>query len=442
VQPIKIEKPRWFGRRAFWLTAIATGFIAQLAITGLAVDWLSKGGDWNPTATRLLTGEVAAALFGLAALVYALRWIPKGRNTTFVVPLLYLAATAYLALLATSEESFRASQFSTVYKYSSPADVAMAPNGDLYVLDWFAGDVKVIDFATNHLKTPPIQQSNPEITQGMAFPRSMAPYGDGTLIIADTGNNVLQRLDPSTGNLTRFAGSGTRGFDGDGGPSTEASLKGPRGVVIDENGNVYIADSANHRIRRIDAITGVITTIAGNGEHGSTGDGGPALEATMVSPRSVAIDHNNNLYILDWGNNRVRRLNLETGIITAYAGTDEPGFQGDGGPATLAQLWSPMGITLDNHGNLYIADQLNHRIRRVASTTGVIETVAGTGTIGELGGYYLGDGTPATEAFLDRPAAVSIDNHGNLLIADAGNHLLRRVNTKTGIIKTITALRR
>jgi sugar lactone lactonase YvrE len=270
----------------------------------------------------------------------------------------------------------------------------------------------------------------------------MEPYGDGTLLIADTGNNVLQRFDPSTGNLTRFAGSGARGFDGDGGPSTEASLKGPRGVAIDENGNVYIADSANRRIRRIDAATGVITTVAGNGERGSAGDGGPALEASMVSPRSIAIDRNNNLYILDWGSNRVRKVDHETGTITAYAGTDEPGFQGDGGPATLAQLWSPMGITLDDDDNLYIADQLNHRIRRVNAATGVIETIAGTGTIGQLGGYYLGDGTPATEAFLDRPAAVSIDNNGNLLIADAGNHLLRRVNTKTGIIKTITALRR
>jgi trimeric autotransporter adhesin len=270
----------------------------------------------------------------------------------------------------------------------------------------------------------------------------MEPFGDGTLLIADTGNNMLQLFDPTTGDLTRFAGSGVRGFDGDGGPATEASLRGPRGVVLDEDNNVYIADSANRRIRRIDAATGLITTVAGNGERGSTGDGGPALEASLISPRSVAIDRNDNLFILDWGSNRVRRLDLETGIITAYAGTDEAGFQGDGGPATLAQLWSPMGITLDNHGNLYIADQLNHRIRRVEAATGVIETIAGTGTIGEQGGYYLGDGTPAIEAFLDRPAAVSIDTTGNLLIADAGNRMIRRVNIETGIIETISALRR
>ena len=405
------------------------------------MNWLSRGGDWNPAATRLLAAEVTTAFFGISALAYALRWIPKGRGATFIVPLLYLAIAGYLALLATSEESFRAGQFSSTAKYSSPADITMAPNGDLYVLDWFAGDVKVIDFATGHLTTPTIQHSIPGITQRMAFPRSMAPYGDGTLLIADTGNNLLQRFDPKTGNTTSFAGTGERGFSGDGQPSTEASLRGPRGVATDKIGNVYIADSGNRRIRRIDAATGVITTVAGNGELGSTGDGVSALQATFVSPRSIAIDHDGNLYILDWGSNRVRKIVHETGIITAYAGTDIAGFQGDGGPATLAQLWSPMGITLDANGNLYIADQLNHRIRRVEAATGVIETIAGTGTIGEHGGYYMGDGTPATEAFLDRPSAVSIDISGNLLIADAGNRLIRRVNTETGIIETITALR-
>lgn len=422
--------------------AIATGFTAQLAISALAVSWLTRGGDWNPAATRLLAGEVVTALFGIAALAYAIRWIPKGRGATFIVPLLYLAAAGYLVLLATSEESFRAGKFSISYKFSTPADVAMAPNGDIYVLDWFAGDVKVIDFVTGRLTVPPIRQSNPETTRGLAFPRAMEPYGDGTLMIADTGNNVLQRFDPRSGELTRFAGSGIRGFNGDGGPSTESSLRGPRGVAVDQVGNVYIADSGNRRIRRIDAATGVITTVAGNGERGSTGDGGPALEASLVSPRSVAIDRKGDLYILDWGSNRVRKVDHETGIITAYAGIDEAGFQGDGGPATLAQMWSPLAIALDNDGNLYIADQLNHRIRRVEAATGIIETVAGSGSIGEYAGYYGGDGRPAIEAFLDRPAAVSIDISGNLLIADAGNHLIRRVNAETGVIESIPAIRR
>jgi len=436
------EKPKWLGRRIFWLVAIATGFAAQLAISGFIVSWLARGNDWNLIAARLLVGEAATALFGMAALAYALRWISKGHGATVIVPLLYLIAVGYLTLLATSEETFRASQFSIAYTYSSPADVAMAPNGDIYVLDWYAGDMKIIDSSTGLLSAPPIRQTATETARGLTFPRSMDPYGDGTLIIADTGNNVLQRFDPRSGDLTRFAGSGVRGFSGDGGPSTESSLRGPRGVVVDEHGNVYIADSGNRRIRRIDGATGVITTVAGNGERGSTGDVGPALEASFVSPRSVAVDHNVNLYVLDWGSNRVRRVDHETGIITAYAGVNEPGFQGDGGPATLAQLWGPLGITLDNDGNLYIADQLNHRIRRVDVATGVIETVVGTGTIGEYGGYYGGDGRPATEAFLDRPAAVSLDITGNLLIVDSGNSLIRRVDAETGIIETITAIRR
>jgi DNA-binding beta-propeller fold protein YncE len=436
------EKPMWFGRRTFWLVAIATGIAAQLAISGFIVSWLARGNDWNLIATRLLVGEAAAALFGMAALAYALRWISKGHGATVIVPLLYLIAVGYLTMLATSEESFRTGQFNTVYKYSSPADVAMAPNGDIYVLDWYAGNVKVVDSITGRVTAPPIRQTDPEMVQGLALPRSMHPYGDGTLIIADTGNDVLQRFDPTSGDLTRFAGSGIRGFTGDGGPSIESNLRGPRGVAVDEYGNVYIADSGNRRIRRIDAATGVITTVAGNGERGSAGDGGSALEASLVSPRSVAIDHNGNLYILDWGSNRVRRVDHETGIITAYAGTDEAGFRGDGGPATLAQMWGPLGIALDSDGNLYIADQLNHRIRRVEAATGVIETVVGTGLIGEYGGYYGGDGRPATEAFLDRPAEVSLDTAGNLLIVDAGNNLLRVVDAETGIIETITALRR
>lgn len=432
----------WSQRRTAWLVAFGAGLAVQAAVSGLVLTWLARGSDWHTAAALLLSGELAAALFAVAAVAYALRRIPSNRSATFVVPLVYLSAVGYLTVLALSEESFRAAQFVTVHEYSSPADLAVAPNGDVYVLDWYAGDVKVVDAVSGRVSATTVGHGDSEPFLQLALPRAMEPYGDGTLIIADTGNNVLRRLDPKSGTLTSFAGSGVRGFSGDGGPATEASLRGPRGLAVDERGNVFVADSGNRRIRRIDSVTGVITTVAGNGERASAGDGGPALDASMVNPVSVAVDRGGNLYVLDRGSNRVRRVDFEAGIITPYAGIDKPGFSGDGGPATLAHLWTPGGIALDAKGNLYIADRLNQRIRRVDAETGVIETFAGTGNIGELGGDYGGDGRPATEAFLNRPSAVFLDAAGNLLIADAGNHLVRRVDAVTGIIETVTAKRR
>ena len=442
MQRILRAKRTGSARRTAWLAAIGTGLTAQVAVSGFVITWLGKDSDWQAAAVRLLGGELAAALFGVAALLHALRWMPRSRGVTLMVPLVYLSAVSYMAIVALSEDSYRAAQFATVYEYSSPADVAVAPNGDVYVLDWYQADVKIVDAVTGRVTAPTLHHANAGLFRGLAMPRSMALYGDGSLIVADTGNNVLRRLDPRSGTLTRFAGSGERGFSGDGGPATEADLSGPRGVAVDDLGNVFFADRGNRRIRRVDAATSVITTVAGNGELASAGDGGPALEASLVIPMSVAVDYEGNLYVLDRGSNRVRRIDPKTGIITAYAGIEEPGFSGDGGPATHAQLWAPQGIALDADGNLYIADRLNHRIRRVEAATGAIETFAGTGVIGTFGGDYGGDGGLATEAFLNSPVAVSVDTAGNVLIADAGNHLVRRVDAATGIMETVTAKRR
>jgi streptogramin lyase len=208
-------------------------------------------------------------------------------------------------------------------------------------------------------------------------------------LIADRSNQRIRRVDAVTGVITTVAGNGASGFSGDGGPATAANLSGPFGVAVDAAGNVLIADQNNARIRRVDAVTGVITTVAGNGAGGFSGDGGPATAASLSNPVGVAVDAAGNVLIADRSNQRIRRVDAVTGVITTAAGNGASGFSGDGGPATAASLSSPWGVAVDAAGNVLIADQSNSRIRRVDAVTGVITTVAGNGTFG-----FSGDGGP------------------------------------------------
>jgi sugar lactone lactonase YvrE len=251
----------------------------------------------------------------------------------------------------------------------------------------------------------------------------------GKLLIADYYNNRIRRVDVTTGIITTAAGNGTAGFSGDGGPATSASLAYPGGVAVDAAGNLFIADY--NRIRRVDGTTGIITTVAGNGISGFGGDGGPATSASLDRPGGVTIDAAGNLLIADQFNHRIRRVDGTTGIITTVAGNGTPFFNGDGGPATSAALDYPAGVAIDAAGNLLIADRVSDRIRRVDGTTGIITTVAGGGT--GTGGAsrptagFSGDGGPATSASLFNPAGVAVDAAGNLLIADQSNQRIRRV---------------
>ncbi len=207
---------------------------------------------------------------------------------------------------------------------------------------------------------------------------------------------------------------------GDGGPATAAQLGNSRGLALDSR-NLYIADYTNNRVRRVDLATGTISTFAGGGT-ASPGDGGPATAAQLSNPQGLTLD-SGNLYICDFGNNRVRRVDLATGTISTVPGAGPAGFSGDGGPATAAQLSQVMGLALYS-GSLYIVDVGNNRVRRVELATGIISTFAGTGTAG-----FSGDGGPATAAQLNMPTALAIDP-GNLYlyIGDTGNNRVRRVN--------------
>jgi sugar lactone lactonase YvrE len=263
------------------------------------------------------------------------------------------------------------------------------------------------------------------------LPMGGAADAAGNLFIADSNNHRIRRIDGNTQIISTVAGDGTPGFGGDGGPATSAMLDVPADVKLDGAGNLYIADSANQVVRMVNAATGIIQTIAGiGGRAGYSGDGGPATQALLANPDGIAFDGDHALYISDTCNNVIRKVDLATGIITTVVGTGTAGFSGDGGPATAGQLNYPWGIALGSDGSLYIADLLNNRIRKL-SPAGILSTIAGTGELG-----FAGDNGPATAALLNVPAGVAVDVAGNVFIADSGNSLVREVNVSTGVIAT------
>ena len=249
----------------------------------------------------------------------------------------------------------------------------------------------------------------------------------GNVYIAMREHNIISRID-TKGMMTRYAGSGESGFSGDGGPAIKANFKTPAGLAFDPEGNLYIADRENHRVRKIDT-SGNISTFAGIGKAGFSGDGGPAVRAKLNLPSGLATDKKGNLFISDRSNDRIRVVDKK-GVIRTYAGSGVAGFQGDAGPALKAQLDKPFGIALDEAENLYIADRNNNRVRKV-SPEGIITTVAGDG-----GFFFMGDNGPAYRASVAAPTGVAVDKKGNLYIADRNNNRIRLVD-KLGMIRTV-----
>jgi hypothetical protein len=315
-----------------------------------------------------------------------------------------------------------------------PQGVAVDASGNVFIADSRNNLVREVNAQTGIITTIAGSAGGPGGDSGdggpatsaeLSNPTGVAVDASGNLFIADSGNNVVREVNAQTGIITTVAGDGTPGYSGDGGPATSAQLNGPLGVALDASGNLFIADDDNNAIREVNAQTGDITTVAGNGDWGSSGEGGPATSAELSDPTGVAVDASGNLFIANPGDNTVREVSAQTGDMTIVAGS---GTGGDGGPATSASLNDPFGVTVDASGNVFIADSGDRLIREVNASTGIITTVAGDGTPG-----YSGDGGPATSAELSFPAGVAVDAHGNVFIADYGNNAVREVTSPAAI---------
>jgi hypothetical protein len=288
------------------------------------------------------------------------------------------------------------------------------------------------------LPSPPISAQTSTVNATsipLILPSAIVFDSAANLYIAETGNHVIRKVDPQ-GHITTIAGTTVQGFSGDGGPATAAQLDSPQGLAL-AGTTFYIADTHNHRIRKLDLTTGVITTIAGTGAPGFSGDSAPATQATLNLPTALAADTLGNLYLADTANHRIRKIaaatsTLTSGTITTIAGTGTQGYSGDTGPATSAAIDSPTGLATDTLGNLYLADTHNHRIRKITAATGAITTIAGTGAPGASA-----DAIIATASQLGLPQGLTIDTHGNLYLADTANHRIRKIDATTGLITTI-----
>jgi DNA-binding beta-propeller fold protein YncE len=260
----------------------------------------------------------------------------------------------------------------------------------------------------------------------------------GNLYFSDTFNHRIRRIDRRSGIISTVAGNGMAGYSGDGGPAVAASFNEPYGIAIDSHRNIYVADRHNHCVRRIDGTSGIVTTFAGNGAAGYSGDGGPAAEAGMVEPNGLGLDPaQRRLFVADVADHRVRVVDLGSGTITTFAGTGAAAHTGDGGPAATAGVFGARAVKVARDGTVYILERQGSTLRAVDPMTGIIDTVAGTGARG-----YAGDGGPARAGVFDAPKEFALDPGGDILIVDTENHAIRRIDAQSGIVETIAGGRK
>lgn len=326
----------------------------------------------------------------------------------------------------------------TKAQINAPSSLALDARGNIYVYESEGGAIRRIDRSTRRITTvaeecnPPWQKPRPT---GCFGPISRLQVTDsGTLLFSEFTYNRLSSYDLVSHRYLVIAGNGDLRSTGDGGQARDAGLTVPHCLALAHNGDIFVCDSS-HFIRRIEAKTGIISGVAGSGKRGFGGDGGPALNAQFVTPLSVAVDSEGNIFVADDTSNRIRRVNANTGIIETYAGigavppASVPRFSGEGGPAVAAAIPLPRSLVLDPRGNLLFLSA--DRVCRIDRLTGILSTVAGVGQDG-----YSGDGGPATAARIG-PVDLAVDSEGNLFIAEFGNNRIRRIDANTGIITTV-----
>ena len=328
-----------------------------------------------------------------------------------------------------------------------PGGVAVDSSGNLLISDQFNYRIRHVDAKSQKIATIAGTGSDAFVGDGktatdvsLGLIDGVAVDAAGNLLFTDRVTQRIRRVDAVTRRITTLAGNGTLGSN-TAGTAVNAVLNSPAGIALDSAGNAYFSDKDNHVIRKINMATGEISTVTGTGSAGYSGDNGPAVQAQInlggsLQRRGIALDKNGNLYFSDVGNSRIRRVDAATGVIRTVAGNSFDSFTGDGSRAVTAGINTPAGLVIDGGGNIYFADSLNHRIRRVDAVTGVIATFAGSGPSGAGQGAFDGDGGPAISARLNVPLGVAIDSSGNLYIADALNNRIRRVSV-AGVITTI-----
>lgn len=275
-------------------------------------------------------------------------------------------------------------------------------------------------------------EGEPAREAGVGGPFGVAVGPDGALYICETTNHVVRRLDQTTGRLTTIAGTGRKGYAGDGGPAIRALLNEPYEVRFDSGGRVYFVEMRNHVVRRLDAATGIISTVAGTGEKGFSGDGGPATRARLSSPHSIALDSGDHVYICDIGNHRIRRVDRKTGVITTWGGTGEKKPTPDGAPLAGTPLNGPRALDFDGKNNLLLALREGNAVYRIDLVSRTLHHLAGTGKKG-----YAGDGGDARQALLSGPKGIAVGPGGDVYLADTESHTIRVIRRATGIIETL-----
>ena len=356
------------------------------------------------------------------------RW--PGLASALLALLISLASAAYAQVITQA----------TSYPLQLPAGLAFDASGNLFIAQPTAHVIlrvtpagAMTTYAGNGIQGF-AGDNGPAAAARLDSPTGLAISPSGDLYLSDPHAARIRRIAARTGMMTTFAGTGVAGFSPDGTAAAIAQLNGPTALAFDAAGDLFFADTRNHRVRRIDAANGTVTTVAGNGSQGFAGDGGPALAASLDSPTGLAVDAAGDLLLADSHNQRIRRVDAATHVIQTLAGTGSAGFSGDGGPATTATLHLPQGMTLDAAGNVYFTDSANHRVRRIDAATGQITTVAGQGTQ-----TFAGDNGPAPAASLDSPAAVVLSAASLPTLADTSNLRVRQIDA-TGVIHTIAGL--